>query len=247
MADCLNPTKWGRCRKCVPCIENRMSAWVFRMILESQLFSKHMVTTITLTYRNEDLPTSNAAAKAQFQKFMKRLRKDLGFKVRYFAALEKGTLTLRYHWHVIFFGLPYSFETRKYLDAKWGHGFVRRFEVIRSPAAMRYAAKYALKDKCYLMSRVPPLGTGMIQSINNTIKSLSKEERIKIISNRIPMEVFDRQCGFGDKDKLFTISSLRHGGYYFPLHDFIKKRLYKFKSDITPLYEVMYESEKKEK
>lgn len=236
MAQCLEPTKYGRCRKCKACKENHSNSWVLRMHLESLLYSKNYVTTATLTYRNEDLPASDEEAKKQFQKFMKRLRRDLGFNVRYFAALEKGTQTFRYHWHVIFFGMPFNHLSREYIKDKWGHGFVRRFEPVRSSGAMAYAAKYALKDKCYLMSRKPALGDGMIDSINKTIDQLSRSEKDKLISNQAPYhfidkEIFNTETGrtLEDKDRLFTITTLRLNGYYYPLHQYIKSRLHRFK------------------
>lgn len=228
MPQCVSPSQYGRCRKCKACLETRANSWVLRMHLESQLYSKNFVTTATLTYRNQDLPADEDQAKAQFQKFMKRLRKDLGFKVRYFAALEKGTQTQRYHWHIIMFGLPFNYLVKEYLTKKWGHGFVRRFEPIRSSGAMAYAAKYALKDRCYLASRVPPLGAGMIDSINKMIDSLSRSEKDKVIAMQEPTHFVDKAL-FGEyNDRLFTITTLRLNGYYYPLHDFIKKRLKRF-------------------
>lgn len=236
MADCVDPTKYGRCRKCQACIDNRISSWVLRLVLESFLYEKSYVTTATLTYRNDCLPGSDKEAKQQFQKFMKRLRKDLGIGVvRYFAALEKGSQTSRYHWHVIFYGIPFNHLTREYVSKKWGHGFVRRFEPVRSPAGMRYAAKYALKDRCYLASRRPPLGDGMIDNINETIDSLSPYEKAKIIAGQDPTYFIDKQlvnamtgCVIADEGRLFTLQSLKLGGVYYPLHDFLKKRLRRF-------------------
>lgn len=237
MADCINPTGYGRCRKCQACIDNRISSWVLRLVLESYLYEKSFVTTATLTYRNEDLPSSDAEAKLQFQKFMKRARKELkAGEIRYFAALEKGTETSRYHWHVIFYGIPFNRITREYISEKWGHGYVRRFEPVRSPGAMRYAAKYALKDKCYLASRRPPMGDGMIDSINQTIDSLLVTEKAKIISQQQVTYFVDKQlensligCVVADEGRLFTLTSLKLGGVYYPLHDFIKKRLRRFR------------------
>lgn len=236
MADCTEPTKYGRCRKCQACIDNRISSWVLRLVLESFLYEKSYVTTATLTYRDECLPKNDKEAKHQFQKFMKRLRKDLGIGVvRYFAALEKGSQTSRYHWHVIFYGIPFNGLTRDYIRKKWGHGFVRKFEPVRSPGAMRYAAKYALKDRCYLASRRPPFGDGMIESINNTIDSLSLVEKQKIIEQQSRTYFIDKHlensltgCVIADEGRLFTITSLKLGGVYYPLHDFIKKRLRRF-------------------
>lgn len=229
MSKCLSPTKFGRCRKCDPCIDNRKNAWVLRMHLESMLYPKDQVTTATLTYRNEELPSSTKEAKEQLQKFMKRLRKDLFSKVRFFAALEKGSETYRYHWHIILFGLTFNFHNKAYIEKKWGHGFVRRWEPIRSTGGIAYAAKYALKDKCYLMSRNPGLGDGMVDHINKLIDNLSRAEKDKIIYNQSQNYFIDRAMGVHDPDRMFRFTALRQGGYYYPLHEFLKKRIKKFK------------------
>lgn len=227
MAECTNPSKYGRCRKCTACMEWRKNAWVLRMHLESMLFPPSQVTTLTLTYKNEDLPSSDKEAKQQFQKFMKRLRKDLNIQVRYFAALEKGSQTHRYHWHVIFFGITVCWQNKQYVSKKWGHGYVRRWEPIRSSAGIAYAAKYALKDRCYLMSRVPPLGHDMIERINKTIKGLSRMEVNKLIANKDDFYLLHQALKIPDH-RFFTLSALRLGGYYYPLHDYLRKKLIKF-------------------
>lgn len=90
------------CGKCLPCLMNLRRQWAARIILERKCYDH--AAFVTLTFSDEHLPSDEAELKPIFQKFIKRLRKNTGRKVRYFACLEYGTRFGRAHYHAIFFG-----------------------------------------------------------------------------------------------------------------------------------------------
>ena len=88
------------CGQCLACTINRRRVWTARQILESQGHSRNWF--ITLTYNDEHLPPE--VQKAEVQKFMKRLRKNTGQELRYFACAEYGDKYGRPHFHLNLFG-----------------------------------------------------------------------------------------------------------------------------------------------
>jgi hypothetical protein len=70
---------------------------------------------ITLTYNDDHLPTvtgkkgdTPTLVKADFQKFMKRLRKKYGSGIRFFHCGEYGSRFGRPHYHAILFGIDFT-------------------------------------------------------------------------------------------------------------------------------------------
>ena len=104
------------CGKCIGCRLEYSKQWANRCLLENQYHESSYF--ITLTYDEEHVPrtyypdpeTGEAfpaltLRKRDFQLFMKRLRKQTGQELRYFAAGEYGSKTMRPHYHAIIFGL----------------------------------------------------------------------------------------------------------------------------------------------
>ncbi len=82
--------------------------------------------------------------KQDYQKFMKRLRKNTGLKsIRYYACGEYGTKTWRPHYHAIIFGV-----TPEQVEKAWGRGYCHFGKV--SGDSIAYTIKYICKE-----SRVP--------------------------------------------------------------------------------------------
>ena len=111
---------------------------------------------LTLTYNEANLPKDKSIHKEELQKFFKRLRKNTGAKIRYFACGEYGTKNHRAHYHAIIFGYNfpdrYLFTTTKQGDAlyrsrllekTWGKGHILIGEVTFESAA--YVARYVMK------------------------------------------------------------------------------------------------------
>ena len=121
------------CGQCIGCRLDRSRQWADRCMLELEYHDSAYF--VTLTYDDEHVPIhkyvtdystgefdhSLSLNKRDFQLFMKRLRKHFpNDKIRYFAAGEYGTNTLRPHYHAIIFGLhlndlvPYSRSEQGY-------------------------------------------------------------------------------------------------------------------------------------
>ena len=111
---------------------------------------------ITLTYNDDNLPTDGSLVPEHFQKFMKRLRKEIEPKrVRFFHCGEYGDDFERPHYHACLFG--YDFEDKKFLkregehdlftseqlDEVWGKGYGFIGSVTYESAG--YVARYITK------------------------------------------------------------------------------------------------------
>lgn len=97
------------CGRCIGCRLEYSRQWAVRCVHEASLHEHNAF--ITLTYDNEHLPADNSIHKTELQKFFKRLRKNIGQKIRYFACGEYGEMNNRPHYHAIIFG--YDFPDKK--------------------------------------------------------------------------------------------------------------------------------------
>lgn len=123
---------------------------------------------ITLTYNNEHLPEGKTVKKTHYQKFMKKLRKEIEpQKIRHFGCGEYGEKYSRPHYHLCIFGYMFPdlelirsgkikrFKNRfktgndnnlyhsEMLSTIWGKGFVTVGEVTFESAG--YTARYMTK------------------------------------------------------------------------------------------------------
>ena len=90
------------CGQCMACRLNKSRDWATRCVLESKMHEQNCF--ITLTYDDEHLPKDYGLQKQDFTNFIKRLRKNTGAKLRYYAAGEYGDLYSRPHYHACIFG-----------------------------------------------------------------------------------------------------------------------------------------------
>lgn len=170
------------CGKCEACILLRRSIWTQRILAHAKsypdtsffctfTYDPAYVHTGIKGYQKEgepdyldDVLTFDIA---DFQAMKKRIQSDIRYifrdlppeerpKLSFFACAEYGEVTLRPHFHCIFFGLPLTFFCTKseikhhgafkrsaYLSKKWGRGFV---SIARMNDAMaQYVAGYVLK------------------------------------------------------------------------------------------------------
>ena len=88
------------CGKCLPCVITRRQEWTCRLLLEMKV--SLWTYFVTLTYADIDLPPQGQLHKPDLQDFFKRLRKNTGLKLRYFAAGEYGEKG-RAHYHLLVF------------------------------------------------------------------------------------------------------------------------------------------------
>lgn len=142
------------CNGCIGCRLDRSEQWAVRCAHEAQMHQAN--SFVTLTYSNEHLPENYSVSKREFQLFMKRLRKELAGKVRYFACGEYGDQTLRPHYHALIFGYGFpdretlrvnekghTLYTSKQLLRLWPYGLHEIGNVEHDSA--RYVAGYCMK------------------------------------------------------------------------------------------------------
>lgn len=116
---CKNPYMKGiipcPCAKCLPCRVRRAATWTDRLLLERS--SVDTAAFVTLTYRDEELihmtddwhgsyPVVPNLVPKDTQDWLKRLRKVVDGKLRYYLVGEYGDQTGRPHYHVALFGFP---------------------------------------------------------------------------------------------------------------------------------------------
>ncbi|QXN75083.1 replication initiator protein [Microvirus mar21] len=136
------------CGHCIECLKARGQEWTNRCLLEYE-YAKQSSYFVSLTYRDEDLPftyyddpeTGEAfpaytLSKTHMQLFLKRLRKHFFGNekgtLRYYLAGEYGPTTLRPHYHLLLFDVPFAdlvptphpnYFVSQLLDRLWPYGF----------------------------------------------------------------------------------------------------------------------------
>lgn len=162
------------------------------MMLESYMHGDSVF--VTLTYEDEYLPVGKKALARSLQLFLKRLRKALPQRFRYYIALEYGKLG-RAHFHGILFNVS-RFDTQT-IDRAWGMGFTQVGEC--NAKTINYVTKYVTKgdsrakdeskQKTFArMSRNPGIGKRAIQHIGKTILH-NKASARKVLVSDVPPRV----------------------------------------------------------
>lgn len=126
------------------------------MMHEAQMHEAN--SFITLTYDKEHLPTNASLQVDDWQRFAKRLRKEIG-PFRFFHCGEYGTLNQRPHYHAALFGIDFSADrvllrekrganlyASPLLQRTWGNGdFERQTIGALSYQSAAYIARYVMK------------------------------------------------------------------------------------------------------
>lgn len=181
---CLNPVQtpdmkhYWPCGRCKACLEKYASDWTQRMLDEYNSVGRIGVM-LTLTYDNDHLPPDGNLHKDDFQRFMKRLRKQIApQKVRYFMCGEYGGKFGRPHFHAVLFGwcppdikrVGYKdYYKSRFIERLWPNGFVSLILDLNE-RTLKYNAKYLNKLKSNwkdvppytAMSRKPGLGAACV-------------------------------------------------------------------------------------
>lgn len=174
------------CGKCIGCKLEHSRQWAVRCMHEKRLHQDS--SFLTLTYSPRNLPPGGTLVKRDLQLFMKRLRKQFGTGVRFFACGEYGEKSLRPHYHVLLLnkdfadkrllstGSEYNLYASKLLSQLWTQGSHAIGDVNFESAA--YVARYCTKKitgpkaashyggrepEFLVMSRRPGIGTGYFQ------------------------------------------------------------------------------------
>jgi hypothetical protein len=179
------------CGQCIGCRLEKSRQWATRCMHENSMHEHS--SFITLTYDDKHLPSDGSLNHSDFQKFMKRLRKNLNKKLRFYMAGEYGETTSRPHYHAILFGEAFpdkeilgispagqELYTSATLSKIWGKGHCSLGEVTFESCA--YVARYIMKkitgdqaDEHY--KRVNP-ETGEIIWLKPEYNSMSKKPGI---------------------------------------------------------------------
>lgn len=155
------------CGKCAQCVANKRNDWATRLRIEQS--NSKSAYFITLTYsddaiqlnhivnkKGEHLYTHGTLVKRDVQLFMKKLRKGLNNKIRYYLVGEYGERFNRPHYHLILFNIEYEdWKLYKYLLSKWTYknkngkmlpmGSIDIGTV--TPASIRYVTKYMIQKQ----------------------------------------------------------------------------------------------------
>ncbi|MDO5343060.1 MAG: replication initiation protein [Bacteroidia bacterium] len=179
------------CGQCIGCRLEKSRQWAMRCVCESSLWDYNIF--LTLTYDNEHLPADLSLHKDHLQKFMKRLRKEFGDGIRFYACGEYGNLNERPHYHLILFNFrlldaepirykPSPLFISPSLSKLWPFGFHSFGSVTFDSAA--YVARYCTKkltgdlaEEHYhgrepefaLMSRRPGIGHDWLQKYQSDV------------------------------------------------------------------------------
>lgn len=157
------------CGHCVGCRLAYSRDWANRCMLEAKYHKYNWF--FTLTYRDQDL-TQNSWFNSETGEagysytlvpedltlFWKRLRKNTGQKVRYYACGEYGDRTARPHYHAIVFGLEiddlklykktlqgFNLYTSETINNIWKHGYVIIANCTWETCA--YTSRYVMKKR----------------------------------------------------------------------------------------------------
>lgn len=143
------------CGQCIGCRLERSRQWAMRCLHEASLYGDNN-SFITLTYEEANLPP-NGLDHEDFQKFMRRLRKEAApQRIRFYMCGEYGEQLLRPHFHACLFNCSFidqeiwaTSETgmdiyrSKTLERLWPKGFSTVAPVTFETAA--YTARYCMK------------------------------------------------------------------------------------------------------
>lgn len=119
-AKALNPDHPVKipCGNCVGCRQDTAEEWAIRCYHESMMHSAS--SFLTLTYSDEHLPEDFSVSLREVQLFLKKLRKQYGKGLRYFAASEYGTRTFRPHYHMLAYGVDFRSDRKVYTQTPQG-------------------------------------------------------------------------------------------------------------------------------
>lgn len=226
------------CGRCMPCRINLREEWTAKIVLENYVFNAKYQQNgffVTLTYNEEHRPQNNNLSKDDVQKFLKRLRKNVQIKWRYYCVGEYGSKPPIYHPHYHLIIWPRCLDKvnllhmEKWISDCWKKGFIQVSEANEQRA--RYCAQYTTKKliginaeygendplfgrtkEFILFSKMPGLGYEAIEYF------MEAYERYGII---------DPECSFEDS-RIFQIAEtgvFRFNNRVFPIPRAIKNKM----------------------
>lgn len=233
------------CGQCMACRLNKSRDWATRCVLEAKMHKQNCF--ITLTYDDNHLPPDYGLHKEDLQNFWKRLRKNTGAKLRYYAAGEYGDLYSRPHYHACIFGWRpddlqlYTirngvnlYTSVTLLQAWQGRGFVTVGDVTFESAAYvaRYVTKKITGDKAAehycgrepeynVMSRRPGIGATFLERYGEDIYGkdfVVIRDQIKCKPPRYFDNIYDQYYGDGAFEEFVRPRRIQRGVKSFNQH-----------------------------
>lgn len=156
------------CGTCAACRRRRVQEWILRCRHEL-ITCDGVASFVTFTYKPKNLRKCECIPRNKFdkcgmlvesdmQKLFKRMRKS-GLKFKYFYCGEYGSVKMRPHYHVLFFGLPPSIDYQSF----WNLGHVDVSPFCASEKTVGYITGYVSKkmadksDKEYYLLSLRPM------------------------------------------------------------------------------------------
>lgn len=113
-----NPViQYRRCRYCEGCRSDMAKEWTTKILHETAFYfsneeKRYKTSFLTLTYNDASLPLFGSLDyKKHWTNFLKRLRKELKYPIRYYMIGEYGSKNLRPHYHAIIFGEDFLYDS----------------------------------------------------------------------------------------------------------------------------------------
>lgn len=133
------------CSRCAECRKSYRNGWAFRLITEVHNYVE--CTFVTLTLNDKFHTKFKDDPKRPLKLYIDRLRKELGYRPRYFFVSEYGDdidHTGRLHYHGIIFGSSKDQLSFKLQRSKWSYG--HSFFGYCNDKTCNYIVKYLLKQ-----------------------------------------------------------------------------------------------------
>lgn len=165
------------CGRCYACIQNNRKQWTFRLDIEA--FYSDASYFVTLTYNDEH--TDGNVYKRDIQLWLKKYRKLVKGKFKYYVVSEYGSKTYRPHYHAhLFFRFNYSkLDLCKHLEQTWLYGQFHIGDTTRGSAhyttknhLTKFSVPCGLNPTFTLMSKRPAIGSDYIEKRGSFHKSI---------------------------------------------------------------------------
>ena len=181
--DCLSTHLQWRCMKCQPCLRFKEWQWTYRLTHEWPHHPRVWFLTLTSSSRMNQTQWLHS-----WQKYMKKIRKTYSAEIadtgkvplRYFTVQELGSKTGRRHMHSLIFCS--SRITKRKLESKWTHGFMRASLAESSHAS--YVSKYVTKSSVARILASSHLGLHLSSPITN--RTAHPSWYLKMVRQRLP-------------------------------------------------------------
>ena len=185
-----------RCGLCAACRSTRQASWIARLLLEQ--YEIGFGNFVTLTYDQEHV--TQQLEYQHIQAFLKRLRKNTHWKIRFFCVGEYGSKTGRPHWHLLTFQKENLWTASPIVTAAWRAGFIQISPTPLSTKEIGYCLKYMWKEELSLarMSRNPGLGLRPLYDrgvfAGKQYRAVSLPLSVNIDGRRYPLDRSMRQA-----------------------------------------------------